>query len=162
MDKSDFTENAQAVQTHLGILQGAIERMASNSASTKAWSITLVSAILVIVADKNQSSFAWLALIPTLLFFSLDIYYLALEKGFRKSYQNFVGKLHRGTLQEDDFFSVTPSGTFPNHLLKAAGSFSVWPFYLTLVIMIYLASRFVIPDLPHSSAQAFAVMGLLS
>lgn len=144
MDESEFTQNAQAIQTHLGILQNTIERMASNSASAKAWSITLVSAILVIVADKDQATFAWLALIPTILFFSLDTYYLALEKGFRTSYRNFVGKLHRGKLQEDDFFSVMPSGSFSKHLFRAAFSFSVLPFYLTLLVMIFLAAKFVI------------------
>jgi len=47
MDKeSEFKENSQAVQSHLSIIQSVIQRMASNSTSSKAWCITLVSAIL--------------------------------------------------------------------------------------------------------------------
>jgi len=51
---TDFKENPQVVQSHLTILQAVIQRMASNSASSKTWCVTLVSAILVIVADKGK------------------------------------------------------------------------------------------------------------
>jgi len=142
--KDKDTYNPQAVQTHLGILQGTIERMAGNSAAAKAWSITLVSAILVIVADKHQPRFVWLALIPTLLFLGLDAYYLALEKGFRKSYRAFVEKLHKHTVEELDLYSVDPSGSFWRLFLSALSSLSVWPFYITLIVMIYLAKQLVV------------------
>jgi hypothetical protein len=59
--------------------------MASNSASCKAWCITLVSAILVIVADKGKPQHALITIIPTVLFLVLDTYYLAIEM-FRQSY----------------------------------------------------------------------------
>ena len=136
--------NEQAVQTHLGILQNVIERMAGNSAAAKAWCITLVSAILVVIADKHQPRFAWLALIPTLLFFGLDAYYLALERGFRESYRIFVERLHRATLKESDFYSVKPEGNFFKLVMASLLGLSVWPFYVTLLVMIYLAQRLVI------------------
>lgn len=72
--------NSLAVQSHLTIYQNLIQRMASNSVSSKAWCITLVSAILVIVADKSNSQYAMIAYIPTLLFLVLDAYYLGLKK----------------------------------------------------------------------------------
>ena len=78
-----FKENSEAVQSHLSILQSVIQRMASNSSSSKAWCITLVSAVLVIVADKGKPDYAYISFIPILLFLFLDAYYLALEKGFR-------------------------------------------------------------------------------
>ena len=86
-EKTPFflTESSPSVQIHLNILQGVIERMASNSNSSKAWCITIVSAILVVVADKGKPDYAYIAFIPTLLFFALDTYYLALEKGFRNT-----------------------------------------------------------------------------
>jgi hypothetical protein len=136
--------NQQAIQTHLGILQNTIERMAGNSAAAKAWCITLVSAILVIVADKHQPRFVWLALLPTLLFFGLDSYYLALERGFRRSYARFVERLHRGSLEEDDLYTVVHTGRLGGLLMSAVRSLSVWPFYGTLILMIYLAQKLVI------------------
>jgi hypothetical protein len=79
----EFKENSQAVQAHLGISQAIIQRMAANSASCKTWCITLVSAILVIVADKCKSQYALIAIVPIILFLVLDTYYLALERMFR-------------------------------------------------------------------------------
>jgi len=135
---------SSAVQAHLNITQSVIQRMASNSTSCKAWCITLVSAILVIVADKGNSNYALLALIPTLLFLVLDAYYLALERGFRESYNSFIEKLNKGRVQADDVYCITPKGPWLKKLTGALRSFSIWPFYLTLVVMILLAKVFVI------------------
>lgn len=138
-----LNESSPSIQTHLGILQSVIQRMASNSASSKAWCITLVSAILVIIADKRRPELALIALIPTILFSALDIYYLALEKGFRNRYDDFITRLHKGQLTTDDLFSVSPLGNLSELQLKAAGSFSVWGFYLSLVLMI-IVTEFVV------------------
>lgn len=143
-DTGEFKENSQAVQAHLGIMQSVIQRMASNSASSKAWCVTLVSAILVIVADKGKPQYTWIAVIPTLLFFVLDAYYLALEKGFRNAYNSFINKLHSEVLSAADLFVVVPQGGLFGLFAKSILSFSVWPFYATLLGMIYAAKAFVI------------------
>lgn len=127
-----------SIQTHLSILQNVIQRMAANSSSCKAWCVTLVAAILVIVADKGQSNYGWIALLPTLIFASLDCYYLALEKGFRKSYNSFVRKLHRKKLTESDLYSVEPTGNLSKLQFDAFKSFSVWGFYLSLSVLIVI------------------------
>lgn len=142
--ENEFKENSQAVQAHLTIQQAVIQRMASNSASSKAWCITLVSAILVIVADKGKPQYAWIAIIPTLLFLILDAYYLALEKGFRNSYNSFIQKLHEQSLSASDLFVVTPKGGLYILFFKSLCSFSVWPFYVMLLGMIYAAKTFII------------------
>ncbi len=132
------------MQAHLGILQNVIQRMAANSASCKAWCITVVSAVLVIVADKGKPDFAYIALIPTILFLALDAYYLGLEKAFRSTYNDFVKKLHASQATSDDLFSVAPSGNASAHQVKALASFSVWGFYSTLIILIALARSVVL------------------
>ena len=142
-DKS-FKENSQAVQSHLSILQSVIQRMASNSSSSKAWCITLVSAVLVIVADKGKPDYAYISFIPILLFLFLDAYYLALEKGFRNAYNEFIEKLHKGLVSPEDLFAVTPSGKMSGLFWEAIKSLSVWPFYLTLIVMVYIAKRIVL------------------
>lgn len=103
---NEFKENAQAVQAHLGIMQSVIQRMAANSTSCKAWCIALVSAILLIVADKGKPQYALIAIIPTTLFLVLDAYYLSLESGFRESYNLFIEKLHNGELVASDLYCV--------------------------------------------------------
>jgi len=138
-------ETSPSVQTHLGILQDVIERMATNSTSSKAWCITIVSAILVVVADKDKPNYALLALIPTFLFLVLDAYYLAQEKGFRNAYDAFVRKVHTGTLMADDLYAVKPIGKMWSLQLEAFRSFSVWGFYVVIGILIALARWIVLP-----------------
>ena len=137
-------EDSPSVQAHLGILQGVIQRMASNSVSSKAWCITLVSAILVVVAGQGNSKYALIALIPTVLFLVLDAYYLALERAFIESYNSFVRKLHEQQVESSDLYAVKPTGNLIRMTFKAPWSFSVWPFYLTLVVMILVVKEFVI------------------
>lgn len=142
--KHPFDESSPSIQTHLGILQGVIQRMAENSTSCKAWCITIVSAILVIVADKGKPDYAWIAVFPTVLFAALDAYYLALEKGFRNSYNSFVKKLHKGTLLPDDLYSVMPEGSHSRLQFQALKSFAVWGFYIPLIALVAIARSLVI------------------
>jgi hypothetical protein len=135
--KYDIKENSSAVQAHLNLTQSVIQRMATNSSSCKAWCITLVSAILVIVADKGKPQYAPIALIPAFLFMVLDSYYLALEKSFRNSYNLFIDRLHHREIEPNDLYAITPSGTICNLFIKSILSFSIWPLYLTLIFMIY-------------------------
>ncbi|MGD1463413.1 hypothetical protein [Vibrio harveyi] len=127
-----------SIQTHLGILQNVIQRMASNSSSSKAWCVTLVSAILVIVADKGKPEYAFIAMLPTLVFAALDAYYLALEKAFRNSYNDFISKLHNKSLTEVDLYSVSPKGNMSTLQWQSIKSFSVWGFYSSLAVLIFI------------------------
>ena len=137
-DKTMLDHDSPAVQKHLEMVQGAIERMAENSRSCKLWCVTLVSAVLVLVAQTEKPSYALIALIPAVLLLILDTYYLALERGFRTSYERFVDKLHLGKSCSSHLYRVAPSGSVVRQFMESLGSFSIWPFYPTLVVLIFL------------------------
>ncbi|MET0101175.1 MAG: hypothetical protein ABW078_05525 [Sedimenticola sp.] len=139
-----INESSPSAQAHLSILQSVIQRMAANSTSCKAWCITLVSAILVIVADKGKPEYALIALLPVLLFMALDTYYLWLEIGFRDSYERFVKKLHLGESSPSDLYRVVPEGDKFVHFTKAITSFSVAPFYIALIALVLIAQHVVL------------------
>lgn len=141
---ASLSEASPSVQAHLQIMQSVINRMATNSSSCKAWCITLVSAVLVIVAEKGKPNFAYIALLPTFLFFALDAYYLALERSFRTSYNDFVQKVHAGRVTPDDLFAIQPMGSESAHQRAALGSFSIWGFYGMLVVLLEIARRLVL------------------
>jgi len=128
---------------HLQITQSVIQRMASNSTSCKAWCITLVSAILVIVATTGKPQYALIAIIPTVLFLVLDAYYLTLEKMFIQSYNSFIEKLHRGRVTTSDLYFVAPSESMLKSLFPSFISFSIWPFYLILLVMTFVTKSIV-------------------
>ncbi len=95
------------------------------------------------MADKNEPRLAMIAIIPVLLFLFLDAYYLSLEKGYRKSYNTFIEKLHSNDINVDDLFVVASEGGKVNNLIASLASFSIWPFYLTLLIMLVIARHFI-------------------
>lgn len=144
MGKIDL--DSPAVQSSLTILQDVITRMASNSANAKTWCIALVSAILILLADKSSPDLTWIAIAPIILFCMLDAYYLSMEKDFRDRYNLFVKKLHTGIAIVDDLFVVLPPGQSPlsaKNVWRAFRSFSVWPFY-GIQVLILLVVRFFI------------------
>ena len=145
---SGMSINAEsaAVQAHFAILQGVIQRMAENSRSCKVWCVTLVSAILVLVARTGEPRHALLALAPALLFFLLDAYYLALERAFRNSYAAFVDKLHSDDLATADLYGVKPTGMGIGLFAACLKSLSVWLFYFVLIVTIALAWLLVLPS----------------
>ncbi|MGE4502557.1 MAG: hypothetical protein AB7D03_06790 [Thiomicrospira sp.] len=135
-EKLDIDPESMSIQTHLGIMQNVIQRMSANSTSSKAWCISLVAAILVVVADKGQPDYAYIAFLPTIVFAALDAYYLALEKAFRNSYNDFIKKAHQKELTEEDLFSVKPLGNMSDLQVDSLKSFSVWGFYVSLMLLI--------------------------
>jgi carbon starvation protein CstA len=156
-----ITVESSAGHKYLDILQSVISRMADRSSSCKSLCITLVSAIAVLVTNKERSSYVWITLVPVLLFCFLDAYYLGLEQGFRVTYNEFVKKLQNNAVTGKDLFTVIPKGTTKKHqvdgstiletksfdpvegTLKALTSFAVYPFYLTLLVLLLLG-RFLV------------------
>ena len=136
--KSSLDHDSPAVQKHLEITQNVITRIAENSRSCKVWCVTLVSAVLVLVARTEKPEYALIALIPAVLFLILDTYYLALERAHRESYNAFVRKLNGDGPTPADLYRVAPSGSVPKYFLASLKSFSVWPFYPMLVVMILI------------------------
>jgi hypothetical protein len=128
-----------AVEAHLNMMQSVINRMAINSSASKAWCVTLVSALLVVILDKNRSEFLPIAIVPVILFFSLDAYYLIQEKRFRNSYDEFIDKLHLKKLLPNDLYAIKPKGTWKDELIKAMKSFSIWPFYTAMFCFVGIA-----------------------
>ena len=152
-DTQPLNENSTAVQAHLTIIQGVISRMAENSRSCKVWCVTLVAAVLVLVARTGEPQHALITLVPTLLFWVLDAYYLGLERRFRKSYCAFVGRVHDGKIATSDLYTVAPSGSEIGQFCWALfRSFSILPFYLLLTAMVVLAWQLILPSVTPAEA----------
>lgn len=137
---------SSAVQAHLTMMQGVITRMAENSRSCKVWCVTLVAAVLVLVARTGEPQHALIAWVPTSLFLFLDSYYLALERAFVGSQNAFVAKLHRGELEPGDVYQIAPTGMGPLLVGRCLGSVSIWLFYPLVVATVVLAWQVILPS----------------
>lgn len=123
---------------HLTFVQGVINRMAANSFLVKGWTIALVAALLAIAADKMTLSYVVIILVPVLLFWWLDAFYLQQETLYRKLYEVVALKENK-----DIDFSMRTEG-FKSQIKSfkdIALSKSVFPFYvviLGLLIVMYI------------------------
>ena len=145
-EKPTLDEDSPAVQVHLTMMQGVINRMADNSRSCKVWCVTLVAAVLVLVARTGEPQHALIALVPTLLFLFLDSYYLALERAFISSQNAFVTKLHQGKLESTGVYRVVPTGMGLLSVGRCLGSVSIWLFYPSVVATVVLAWQLILPS----------------
>lgn len=76
---------------HLEFIQDAITRMNSNSFQMKSWMLVIVTALLGSFANTGNQNFILLALLPTVIFWCLDTYYLQQERKFRGIYNDVAG-----------------------------------------------------------------------
>lgn len=76
---------------HLEFIQNIITRMNANSFLIKGWSVTLVSALFALAADKANLNFVLVAYVPVLMFWVLDGFFLSQERQYRKLYEKVAG-----------------------------------------------------------------------
>jgi hypothetical protein len=120
-------------------LQSVIQRLAGNSFLFKGWAVTLVSAVLgFALKDATTSPLAYLALVPIVLFWGLDGYYLAVERNTRKLYNDDTGAMQdvlagvRGAALPDARIAPVKVGFCG--WCDAAFTAATWVIYLLLII----------------------------
>ena len=120
---------------HLTFVQGVISRMAANSFLVKGWTIALVAALLAIGADKLTFSYLIIVLVPVILFWWLDAFYLHQETLYRKLYEIVASKEDR-----DIDFDMNASGLKNQIKLfkEIAVSKSISPFYLVIIGLLFV------------------------
>lgn len=86
---------------HLELVQGVINRMASNSFMLKGWAVTLLAGIFVLAGKDTDKLYFIVAYVPVLVFWGLDAYYLLQERLYRSLYEKV-----RKTEEDDIDFSL--------------------------------------------------------
>ena len=119
---------------HLQMIQDIITRMNTNSFQLKTMSITIVSALLALYSVNSNHLILLLTIIPIVIFWALDSYYLQQERKFRGLYNEIISDtthdikiysmpISRYTGGKYSYFSVFTSPT-------------EYSFYLPLLILI--------------------------
>lgn len=128
---------------YISLLQENINRMASNSANCKTWLVTILAALMAIqVSLQELQGILWIALIPAVLFYVLDSYYLGLERRFIKIERAFVEKEQQGEDLSQMLYNFNTKGVMSDGKAtwNAMGSTSTWLFYLTVIVVIVVVS----------------------
>ncbi len=95
-------DNEENRRAHLGQIQLVLIRLAADSALLKGWAVTLVAALFALAAVNSREQFVYIALLPSIVFWGLDAYYLRQERLFRKLY-DAIRVAPAGTLDGDPF-----------------------------------------------------------
>lgn len=122
---------------HLEFLQNIISRMSLNSFLIKGWSITLLSALFVLLAQNANDRYVLIAYFAIAIFWIMDGFYLSKERQYRSLYIEVSAKN-----EVDIDFSMDTSNYSKGRNSWFASIFSVTllPFYgsaigATLLVM---------------------------
>lgn len=135
MDKELFLKELEFVQR-------CIERMAANSFEIKKWAIGSMTILLSLVkitvsSDCKVKVAVFIAIIVLLIiFWTIDAYYLRLERNFREKYNWLIENRPLGN--QKCLLNLDPTeskkSTFDENLWKYMKSDTVFPIYLGLLI----------------------------
>ena len=76
---------------YLKMLQDEISRLSTHGANCKTWMVMIVAAILAVSCGiQDLNGWLLLTVIPILLFWYLDAFYLRLERGMRNRQRAFI------------------------------------------------------------------------
>lgn len=121
---------------HLEIITKIIERMEKNSFFLKSWAMTLVVAICALSVNDSEKKFIIIALIPIIVFWFLDSFYLQIERKYRILYRNVSEKEEK----QVDFglelstLVLSESDRKRTNFVKCLFSFSEILFYMPLTL----------------------------
>jgi hypothetical protein len=81
----------EILHKEIDLIQGVINRMANNSFLLKGWLVSLIAVILALTKDTivatQLSYFNLVLLLPVIVFWYLDAFFLHKEKCYRKLYE---------------------------------------------------------------------------
>jgi hypothetical protein len=129
-----------AVMAHITLLQGVINRLATQSSSSKTWCLTLVAALISFAGATKIPGIVTFALVPVLVFGFLDTMYLAQEKAYRDLFGSIAELVRDGKYGRDQLFSAS-APVSSKHVFHALRSWSIWPVYGGLLAGYVIAQR---------------------
>lgn len=120
---------------HLEFIQNVITRMNNNSFQMKGWMVALVSALLALYASTQKHAFVLIAILPALIFWFLDAYYLWEERKFRGVYNDVAGITKNNTIE---LFAM-PVNLYTGgkySFWDVLGSVTILPLYLPVIAIL--------------------------
>ena len=126
---------------HLELIQDVVNRLASGSFQMKGWMITIVSALLAIYADNENELYPLFAILPTVIFWFLDAYYLWQERKFRGLYNDVSGVTQNNKVQPFAMPVHLYTGNKYN-FWRVLFSVTIWPLYVPVIIILFVLYQY--------------------
>lgn len=124
----------EAKLKHLEFIQAIIARLSTTSFLVKGWSITLAAGLYTLSENNTIITGRFLIAFTVFILWTLDGYFLVLERGFR----NLYNEVRKQEPESIDFSMHIDKGSWNFiSLLKAMFSFSVLLFHGTIAGSMY-------------------------
>jgi hypothetical protein len=121
---------------HLEFIQGVITRMNTNSFQMKGWMVAIISALLAIYASTTNKNFVLVAILPTLIFWFLDSYYLWQERKFRGVYNDVAGISEQPKEIKSFAMPVNLYTGGKYSYWNVFFSVTIWPLYVPVIVIL--------------------------
>ncbi|MDR1123283.1 MAG: hypothetical protein LBL61_01460 [Elusimicrobiota bacterium] len=127
----------EAKRQHLEFIQDVITRMNANSFQIKEISVLLATACFAIYAADKVSLMLLIPVLPTVILWCLDTYYLQQERKFRGIYEDVAGIKNNNIIKpyEMPIQKYTPDKNIKYGFLNVMRSQTLILFYLPLIIL---------------------------
>lgn len=125
---------AEIKEKHLEIVQGVVNRLAYNSFFIKGWAITLLTGLMAVYAASGDKVFIILAIVPILLFWFLDSYYLWQERLFRRLYAEIVA----GSYPSDFSINIEKINKSDISYIGVVFSKTIFPLYFIIILLLVI------------------------
>ena len=125
---------------HLEFIQSVINRMGAQSFRLKSSSVVLISALMILGAREDSGEAAFVGLVPVVVFWWLDAYFLHQERLFRALYD----RVRMLNAKQIDFSMNTKSLDGPKlSLASALLSKKLLAFYFAIAVGVSVAGLIV-------------------
>ncbi len=130
---------------HLSMIQSTIQRMGNNSFMLKGWAVLVIVAIFTFAGEQNNVKCILFTIIPLIVFWGLDSYYLQLERKFRVLYDDVRSKNEEDIDYDMNFnnVSITVESSKKLSYFKCLTSMTEILFYVTCIVTTVLIYLFV-------------------
>ena len=119
---------------NLEMIQAIVTRTAGYSAGLKATTVTLIAAVLGLALGLKIPALLLAGFVPIAGFAYLDARYLKTERWFRAHFREVAAE-DWSTMPA---FRLQLSTDIPNSWWRAVSSWSIWPFYGLLAVLLLL------------------------
>lgn len=127
---------------HLQMIQGIITRMGQNSFQIKGWAIGIMIAIFSFAGEQSNTRCILFTIVPLIIMWFLDSYYLQLERKFRLLYDDVrISEESRDYDMNFNDIKIKVHDSYKISYFKILISATEIVFYLTCIItttLIYL------------------------
>ncbi len=122
---SDSGEDRRA---YLGFIQGTITRLSGASFQLKGWTVALGSVIIGLTAKDSRADLAWVAMIPAVIFWLLDAFYVQLEYRYRVLF-------NEAAAGKKETYDMRAGGFGLGDVLSSMWRPSLCPIYVMIIVL---------------------------